>query len=228
MDLHYRDFNMTIPVYFLHNGEDNMQDNWFRLNQKTKDAIAVEAVGTIFESHKHIANMCQEDRFYVVDADCWIVESFNFDKQIDLKPRSVAVFRAKNPVNGLVYGHQAMIAYNKTLTLNNKGMGLDFTLDDPHESVEILSGIANFNTDPYSTWRTAFREVIKLKSDYSDMAAERLNIWTTVANGEFADSCLQGAKDAVEYYDSVMGDIEELKKSYEWSWLSEFYAKKHK
>ena len=40
------------------------------------------------------------------------------------------IFDAKNPVNGLVYGHQAMIAYNKKLTLDNYGYGLDFTLDD--------------------------------------------------------------------------------------------------
>jgi hypothetical protein len=130
-------------------------------------------------------------------------------------------------VNGLTYGHQAMIAYNKNLTLNNKGVGLDFTLDDPHESVDMLSGVANFNTDPYAAWRTAFREVIKLKSDYSDIAIERLNIWTTVGEGMYAENCIQGAKDAVEYYNEVSGDIEELKKSYEWSWLQDYYRKKY-
>jgi hypothetical protein len=121
-----------------------------------------------------------------------------------------------------------MIAYNKKLTLANEGKGLDFTLDDPHETVEILSGTATFNTDPYSTWRTAFREVIKLQSDYTDVAEQRLNTWLTVAEGEFAESCLQGAKDALEYYDNVMGDIEELKKSYEWAWLKDYYRSKYK
>jgi hypothetical protein len=121
-----------------------------------------------------------------------------------------------------------MIAYNKKLTLANTGKGLDFTLDDPHESVDLLSGVATFNTDPYSTWRTAFREVIKLKSDYSEVAEQRLNAWLTIAEGDFAQDCIQGAQDAVEYYDSVTGDIEELKKSYEWAWLKEFYKKKYK
>jgi hypothetical protein len=138
------------------------------------------------------------------------------------------IFHAKNPVNGLEYGHQGMIAYNKALTLNNFGEGLDFTLDDPHETVEILSGTATFNTDTYSTWRTAFREVIKLKSDYTDISQERLKIWLTKAKGKFAQDCLRGANDAVEYYDSVSGDIDQLKLSYEWDWLNSYYYKKYK
>jgi hypothetical protein len=138
------------------------------------------------------------------------------------------IFHAKNPLNGLEYGHQGMIAYHKGLVLNNWGEGLDFTLDDPHETVEILSGVATFNTDKFATWRTAFREVIKLKSDYTDISKDRLKVWLKKAKGDFAKDCLQGAKDAVEYYDSVSGDIEQLKLSYEWSWLKSYYDKKYK
>jgi hypothetical protein len=121
-----------------------------------------------------------------------------------------------------------MIAYNKKLTLLNKGRGLDFTLDDPHDSVDMLSGIANFNTDAYSTWRTAFREVIKLKSDYEQISADRLNIWSTQAQGNFAEDCLRGAHDAVEFYNEVGGDVDQLKLSYEWEWLYNRYNKKYK
>jgi hypothetical protein len=31
-----------------------------------------------------------------------------------------------------------------------------------------------------------------------------------------------GAEDAVEYYDSVGGAMEELKKSYDWAWLATY------
>ena len=64
-------------------------------------ALPSKSIGTIFESHKHIASMCSADRFYVVDADCWIVDGFTFNKKIDLRPKYVAVFRSKNPINGL-------------------------------------------------------------------------------------------------------------------------------
>jgi hypothetical protein len=124
-------------------------------------------------------------------------------------------------VNGLVYGHQAMIAYNKKLTLANEGKGLDFTLDDEHEVVELLSGTAMYNTDPFSTWRTAFREVLKLKSDDSEESRVRLDTWLTEAEGEFAQSSIQGANDAAIYFDEVDGDFDALKLSYEWAWLRE-------
>jgi hypothetical protein len=32
----------------------------------------------------------------------------------------------------------------------------------------------------------------------------------------------KGAEDAVEFYDSVNGDLAELKKSYEWAWLASY------
>jgi hypothetical protein len=71
-------------------------------------------------------------------------------------------------------------------------------------------------------WRTAFREVLKLKDSLPDVESEhRLNRWLTVdtTDGQWSR---KGAKDAVEYYDSVNGDFAELKKSYEWSWLSTY------
>ena len=114
-----------------------------------------------------------------------------------------------------------MIAYNKKMTLSNIGSGLDFTLDDPHEVVDIISGVAKFNTDPFSTWRTAFREVIKLRADPSYISKDRLDTWLTVANGDYAEYCINGAKDAIEYYEEVNGELDMLKLSYEWKWLRE-------
>jgi hypothetical protein len=133
------------------------------------------------------------------------------------------IFHAANPVNGLVYGHQAMIAYNRELVLNNTGHGLDFTLDSAHEVVPVLSGVARYNDTPWMTWRTAFREVLKLKASLPDVEAEyRLNKWLThgrLTNGEWS---VWGAEDAAEYYDSVAGDFEQLRKSYDWAWLASY------
>ena len=135
------------------------------------------------------------------------------------------IFNARNPVNGLEYGHQGVLAYNKRLVLENNTPGIDFTLSQPHESVPILSGTAHFNQDPWMTWRTAFREVIKLK--HFDATAptlensHRLEVWCTQAKGNYAEYCLKGAQDAVAYYNEVDGDYELLKLSFEWQWLRE-------
>jgi hypothetical protein len=221
-----------LDIVFLSNGEKCAEENYQHLVKITKNlpnkVVRVDGVNGRVAAYHAAAEASNTPWMFTVFAKLKVNEQFDWNWQPDrLQIPKHYIFTAKNPVNGLTYGHQAMIAYNKKLTLNNKGMGLDFTLDDPHESVDMLSGVANFNTDPYAAWRTAFREVIKLKSDYSDIAIERLNIWTTVGEGMYAENCIQGAKDAVEYYNEVGGDIEELKKSYEWSWLQDYYRKKY-
>jgi len=106
--------------------------------------------------------------------------------------------------------------------LENTGTGLDFTLDQPHEVVPLVSGVANYNETPWMAWRTAFREVLKLKASLPDVESEyRLRQWLEVDTTEEQWS-MKGAEDAVEYYDSVAGDFTALKKSYEWAWLASY------
>ena len=101
--------------------------------------------------------------FFVVPGKLKIDKSFNFNYQPDrLQIPKHYIFNAINPVTGLTYGHQGMVLYNKNLVLNNNGNSLDFTMHDPHQVVDLISGTATGDTDNYSTWRTAFRECIKL------------------------------------------------------------------
>jgi hypothetical protein len=163
-----------------------------------------------------------------VFAKLWVDVGFPWDWQPDrLQAAKHYIFNAKNPVNGLEYGHQALIAYNKKLVLANSGTGLDFTLDQAHEVVPILSGTAYYDTTPWSAWRTAFREVIKLRASLPDVESEyRLDRWLNFDNtklhivNEEWSRC--GAQDAIEYYDAVQGDFTELRKSYEWTWLASY------
>ena len=118
-----------------------------------------------------------------------------------------------------------MIAYNKQLVLSNTALGLDFTLDQAHEVVPIRSGTAEYDDTPWSAWRTAFREVLKLKNNTDVESQYRLNKWLTTARDK--DNCygkysIYGAEDALEYYDAVGGDFAELKKSYDWAWLASY------
>lgn len=196
-----------IPVYFLYTDEANLNENWQRLQTKTKDAVAVAATGNIFESHKHIASLCQGDRFYVVDADCWIVDSFNFDKQIELKPKSVAVFRAKNPINGLVYGHGGIKLFSKDCFSVERLDRPDMTttLADAYLKINILASEHRFNYSPYATWRTAFREAVKLsagviKNGNDTETKERLTMWCEAGNEtQYGYFAIQGARQGVAY-----------------------------
>jgi hypothetical protein len=163
--------------------------------------------------------------FFAVFAKLHVDTKFNWRWQPDrMQEPKHYIFHAKNPINELEYGHQAMIAYNKELVLTNPGPGLDFTLDSAHEVVPILSGTAYYTDSAWMAWRTAFREVIKLRHSLPNVENEyRLNKWLQENND---NDCVRyshlGAQDAVEYYESVNGDETELRKSYDWAWLASY------
>ena len=165
-------------------------------------------------------------------AKLYVNNEFDFKFQPDrLQIPKHYIFNAYNPVNDLYYGHQAMVLYNTKLVLENPGIGLDFTLDSEHESVDLNSGMAIGDTDEYSTWRTAFRESVKLKNYFETkndyIAKERLDIWTSVGKGNYGDWSIKGAIDGIEFYDEVNGDLEKLRQSYYWDWLENRFKSKY-
>ena len=222
-----------LDIVFLSNGEKCADENYeylLRTIEGTKNRVVrVDGVNGRVKAYHAALEASNTSWAFTVFAKLKVNNKFDWNWQPDrLQKSKHYIFTAKNPLNGLVYGHQAIIAYNKKLVLANQGKGLDFTLDDLHESVNMLSGTAMFNTDEFSTWRTAFREVIKLKSDYADISQERLEVWLNKADGDFAQYCLDGARHAVEYYDEVEGDIEKLRLSYDWPWLKAYFDEKFK
>ncbi len=220
-------YEKPLDIIFFSNGESCAEENYQRLvDMKLPNRLVrVDGVNGRVASQHAAANSSETPWYFLVNAKLKVDEHFDFSWQPNImKSRRHYIFRAKNPINGLVYGHMAMVANNKKLTLETTGNGLDFTMERAHEVVDILSGEAVFNSE-WDAWRTSFRECIKLRNATDEQSKERLHIWTTVAEGPFAQSCLQGAKDAVEYYESVNGDFEKLKLSYDWAWLSERFNK---
>jgi hypothetical protein len=190
--------------------------------------VRVDGVNGRVAAYHAAAEASETPWMFTVFAKLKVSNRFDWNWQPDrLQVPKHYVFHAKNPVNNLVYGHQAMIAYNKKITLANTGRGLDFTQDDEHEVVDMLSGIANFNTDAWTTWRTSFREALKLCTFSDEISQERLTTWATVANGDFAEYCLDGANDAINYFDEVAGDFDQLRLSYDWAWLKLRFDKKY-
>jgi hypothetical protein len=222
-----------MDIVFLSNGETGAEENYEHLLRTTHGlanrVVRVDGVNGRVAAYHASAEASNTPWAFTVFAKLKVSAKFDWNWQPDrLQIPKHYVFHAKNPVNGLVYGHQAMIAYNKKLTLANQGKGLDFTMDDEHEVVEILSGVANFNTDEWSTWRTAFREALKLRANTDEVSKNRLEFWLTVGSGKFSQYSIDGATDAVQYYESVNGDFEKLKLSYDWPWLRAYFESRYK
>ena len=216
-----------LDIVFIDNGEPNAETNWAFLNITTANnnnrRHRSSGVDGRVAAYRAAAELSTTPWFFAVFAKLKIDGAFDWSWQPDrMQEPKHYIFHAKNPVNGLIYGHMSMIAYNKKLVLENTAPGLDFTLDQAHEVVPIVSGTANYHYDMWTCWRTAFRECIKLKDSLPNVENEyRLNQWLTKDNTEGQWS-RKGAEDAVEYYNSVGGDFAELRKSYDWAWLASY------
>ena len=221
--------DQLLDIVFIDNGEPNAEENYQHLKWTAERANDIKihrssGVTGRVAAYQAAAELSTTPWFFAVFAKLRVDEGFDWAWQPDrLQESKHYIFHARNPVNGLEYGHQAMIAYNKKLVLANAGDGLDFTLDQAHEVVPILSGTAEYAYTPWMAWRTAFRECIKLRASADVESKYRLDKWLTVdlthSNGEYS---IFGAQDAVEYYEAVAGDFAELKRSYDWAWLASY------
>ena len=220
----------VLDIVFLSNGEPNADENYENLLKLTRGlpnkVTRIDGINGRVAAYHKTAEVSQTSWYFVVWGKLFVNPKFDWSWQPDrLQIPKNYIFHAKNPLNGLVYGHQAVVAYNKKLALSTKGNQLDFTMESPHQVVPILSGTANYNSDAWTTWRTAFRECIKLRYDNTEESKNRLKIWLTKADGDFADFSIQGANDAIEYFDNVDGEYSKLKLSYEWEWLRAKFQK---
>ena len=220
--------DQLLDIVFIDNGETDAEYNYNHLKWAAERANTVNihrssGVNGRVAAYQAAAELSTTPWFFAVFAKLHVDTGFDWSWQPDrMQEPKHYIFHARNPVNRLEYGHMSMIAYNKKLVLENTAPGLDFTLDQAHEVVPILSGTANYHTDAWTCWRTAFRECIKLKNSLPNVENEyRLNQWLTQDNTEGQWS-RQGAEDAIEYYNSVNGDFVELKKSYDWAWLASY------
>lgn len=222
-----------LDIIYISNGEPEAEQ-WYEHLVATcgREVKRVQNVNGRSRAYQAAAELSTTPWFFAVFAKLEVLAEFDWAWQPDwLQEPKHYIFHSRNPVNGLEYGHMGVIAYNRRLVLETDSPGLDFTLSKAHAVVPKVSAVAHYNITPELTWRTAFREVIKLKDDVAKTGSiesdYRLTAWLTIGKGDYAEWSIRGAQDAVEYYDEVSGDYTELMRSYEWAWLGEYYSSRY-
>ena len=213
----------TLDVIFISYNEPNADENWDRVLEKAPHAKRVDGVKGIFEAHKAAAELSTTDMFYVVDGDAYLTDKWTFDFQPGIFDRDCAfVWSSKNPINGLTYQNGGVKIFSKELLLGVKEWKtLDmFTGIMPKtKAQEEISCITTFNTDEFSTWRSAFRECVKL---YTINQMSKLNIWLTKGKRKpFGEYAIQGANAGYQYAKEHVGNNDALTKINDYNWLRE-------
>jgi len=217
-------------IVFISYNEPNADANYAALQQHFPRAKRIHGVKGIHQAHIAAAELCDTDMFWIVDGDAQIADGFNFDFQSPKWQRdNVHVWRSRNPVNDLVYGYGGVKLFPKRLTINMDITKLDMTtsITDKFKAMPEISNITAFNTDPFNTWKSAFRECAKLSSRIIDRqknqeTEERLKIWQTVGfDRPYGEYAIAGAKAGTEYGKRYRNSLKDLYKINDFDWLKE-------
>ena len=224
-------------IVFISNGETNADNNFKLLQTRYPNAKRVDRVKGIHQAHIAAALQAETEMFWVVDGDAEILEDFEFDYQIahyDIDGRqTVHVWRSFNPVNNLVYGYGGVKLLPTELTRNVDINSADMTtsISKHFKGVDRMSNKTAFNTDPFSAWRSGFRECVKLASRVIDRQKEdetefRLNAWCTRGEDKpYGKYAIAGAILGREYGERNKNDRTALAKINNFEWLQEQFTR---
>jgi len=219
-------------IVFISYNEPNANENFDQLMDQFPDRVIhrVHGIKGIHQAHIEAAKICDTEMVWIVDGDAKIVDGFNFDYQVPAWERTtVHVWRSQNPINKLVYGYGGIKLFPTQLTIDMNVNKPDMTtsISEKFKAVKDVSNITAFNTDPFNTWKSAFRECCKLSSKIidrqkDDETNERLNIWCTAGEDElYGKYSIEGAKAGAAYGARNKDDVKALKMINDFDWLKE-------
>jgi hypothetical protein len=225
---------MRYDIIFISYNEPQADENFARLKARFPYAQRVQGIKGIHQAHIAAAKKAFTKMFWVVDADAQILNTFNFDhvvSEYDLE--NVHVWRSINPINDLEYGYGGVKLLPKSLTQN-----MDVSKPDMTTSISLLfkampeiSNITAFNVDAFNTWKSAFRECVKLASKTIDRQDDadtnyRLNVWCTRGiDRQFGREAIEGAVQGKQYGLENKDNNEALKMINDFDWLRERFGR---
>ena len=229
-----------LDVFMLTFGEPEAEDNFAHLQTFAPHAKRIDGVEGLLNAHKACAEESNTKYFYVCDADAWIQPNFQFkfepSNQKEAYPgvketECVFTYRSHNPVNDLIYGYGAVKLFPKKNLLDVKEFKVDMTtsIGAKFKPLFEISNVTAFNTDPFNTWRSAFRECTKLASGIVDHNKQtddyyRLQVWCERGdNRKYGDYALLGAQQGRDFGEHYKGNVGALRKINDWDWLKETF-----
>ena len=198
-----------------------------RLSERYPGMVHVRDVVGIQAAHRAATELIDTQMMWVVDSDCELTDTWEFDYLPDLhNTETTHVWYTENPVTGERYGYGGVKLMNTQMVKNSTDWGLDFTtgLGKKFRVVPEVCGITKFNTDAYNTWRSAFRECVKLSVSTDIDAPHRLLGWKKPdPTADFVADAMRGVHDASKFVEKHKHDLEMLNKINDFEYLKTIY-----
>jgi len=225
---------MRYDIIFISYNEPQADENFACLKARFPYAQRVQGIKGIHQAHIAAAKKAFTKMFWVVDADAQILDTFNFDhvvSEYDLE--NVHVWRSSNPINDLEYGYGGVKLLPKSLTQSMDVSRPDMTtsISSLFKAMPEISNVTAFNVDAFNTWKSAFRECVKLASKTIDRQDDadtnyRLNVWCTRGiDRPFGREAIEGAVQGKQYGLGNKDNNEALKMINDFDWLRERFGR---
>lgn len=217
-------------IVFLSYHEPNAQEHWELVKNRFPRAQRVHGISGIVAAHQLAASFCKTRYFWVIDADNIVNDdfdlTFNWPRSDEQKDR-VAVWKARNNINGLEYGYGGIKLLPRRAVLNVPDSVVDFTtsISDYFHPMEQVASTTVINSSPFEAWKAGFRECVKLSSGIikgrlTEEDDQRLKHWMDksydVPNAFY---CTFGATSGYHYGIENGGNPAALARINNWEWL---------
>jgi hypothetical protein len=204
-----------LDVVYLSYDEPNKEEFWVKIKNLVPWAVRVDGVKGSDAAHKAAAAASNTERFILIDGDNLPnPEFFNQTLELPNKQYEQAVFRwrARNHVNGLMYGNGGLSSWTRTFINNMRThentdgraeTEVEFCFDPLYWAMHDCYSTTYPNGSAFHAWRAGFREGVKMclnrgarptleefKNSVHQRNLDHLTIWhnigTDVEHGEWA------------------------------------------
>ena len=165
-----------LDCIFLTYNEPNREINWIKVQNMIPWAKRVDGVKGSDAAHKAAATASDTDRFVLIDGDnIPDPEFFNLQLELDDTNRDcVFRWRARNHINGLMYGNGGMSCWTREFvdamrtheaTDGSAENDVEFCFDPRYWAMHDCYSTTYPNATAEQAWRAGFREGVKMCLD---------------------------------------------------------------
>lgn len=170
--------------------EPNKEANWADLRNKVPWAKRVDGVVGFDNAHKAAADVAETEFFISVDGDNVLDEKFLLETLDWEKTNKKAVhrWRARNNINGLVYGNGGLVGWDRQTcsemktheNADSEENEIDFCWGVPHENLHNCYSTTVINASEQQAFVAGYREGVKMSTEKGKpiSAGEFKTIWS--------------------------------------------------
>jgi hypothetical protein len=164
-----------LDFVFISYKEPNADENYADLLNIVPWAKRVHGVKGFDNAHKAAAEQAETDFFISVDGDnkidpAFLLQTLDWTKT---DPRAVHRWRARNSINGLIYGNGGLVGWPKETCLTmqthenavDERANIDFCWTVPHENLHNVYSTTHINSSAEQAFLSGYREGVKMSLD---------------------------------------------------------------